>query len=83
MDWELRTGGERQYAFLSRFLFGPPLYYMQYLIFERTLNWLVEPDYMAQEYQAFMASKAPALLKQKLKKFWRSLTVFGKPTSSG
>lgn len=68
MDWELRTGGERQYAFLSRFLFGPPLYYMQYLVFERTLNWLVEPDYMAQEYQAFMASKAPALLKQKLKK---------------
>ena len=82
MDWELRTGGERQYAFLSRFLFGPPLYYMQYLVFERTLNWLIEPDYMAQEYQAFMASKAPALLKQKLKKFWRSLTVFGKPTSS-
>lgn len=67
MNWELRTGGEHQYASLSRFLFGPPLHYMQYLVFERTLQWLVEPDYMAKEYQSFMASKAPALLKQKLK----------------
>lgn len=67
MSWELRTGGEHQYAFLSRFLFGPPLHYMQYLVFERTLNWLVEPDYMDKEYRSFMASKAPALLKQKLK----------------
>lgn len=68
MAWELRTGGERQYEFLSHFYFGPPLYYMQYLVFERTIDWLVEPDYMAEEYQSFMASKAPALLKQKLKK---------------
>ncbi|MBX2872011.1 MAG: hypothetical protein KTR30_07925 [Saprospiraceae bacterium] len=68
MSWELRTGGERQYAVLSRFLFGPPLYYMQSLVFERTLNWLVDPDYMAKEYRSFMASEAPALLKQKLEK---------------
>jgi len=72
MGWELRTGGEPQYSFLSRFYFGPPLYYMQYLVFERTLNWLVEPDYMAKEYRSFMASKAPPLLKQKLKKLRES-----------
>lgn len=72
MSWELRTGGEHQYSFLRRFFFGPSLYYMQHLVFERTLNWLVEPDYMAKEYQSFMASKAPALLKQKLKKIRES-----------
>jgi len=66
MDWGLRTDGQRQYSFLSRFFFGPPLYYMQYLVFERTSKWLVEPNYMAQEYESLMASKAPALLKQKL-----------------
>lgn len=68
MGWALRKGGERQYSFLKRFFFGPSLYYMQYLLFERTVHWLVEYDYMAEEYQAFMASKAPALLKQKLEK---------------
>ncbi|PHN02980.1 hypothetical protein [Flavilitoribacter nigricans] len=67
MDWELRTGGAYQYAFLNRFLIGPSLYYMQYLVFERNLNWLVKPEYMAKQYQAFMASDAPVLLKQKLK----------------
>lgn len=67
MAWELRTGGQHQYSFLRRLFFGPPLYYMQYLVFERSLQWLVEPDYMAKEYQSFMTSKAPVLLKQKLK----------------
>lgn len=68
MEWRLQTGGEYQYSMLNRFFIGPSLYYMQYLVFERTLNWLIKPDYMAGEYRSFMASKAPVLLKQKLKK---------------
>lgn len=66
MGWELRTGGKQQYALLSRFFFGPPLYFMQQLVFERTLRWLIDSNYMAEEYQSFMASKAPDRLKQKL-----------------
>ena len=66
--WMQRRGGELYYSSFSRYLYGPPLYHMQYLVFERTLKWLVEEDYMAEEYRSFMASKAPALLKQKLKK---------------
>ena len=88
MGWELRTGGERQYVFLRHFFFGPQLYYMQYLVFERTLKWLVEPDYMAEEYGSFMASKAPALLKQKVKNLrenppkvysMKSFSIIGSP----
>lgn len=66
--WELRAGAEYQYSLLDRFLFGPPLHYMQHLTFERTLSWLANPNYMANEYQSFMASEAPELLKQKLRK---------------
>ncbi len=66
MSWALRTGGKRQYNLLDRFFLGPSLYYMQYLVFERSIQWLVEPTYMAEEYQSFLASKAPLALKQKL-----------------
>ena len=68
MRWGLRTGGERQYSVLNRFFFGPPLYYMQQLVFERTLHWFVDPDYMAMEYRDFMASEAPEMLKDKLRR---------------
>lgn len=72
MGWELRTGGERQYALLNRFFFGPPLHYLQHLIFERSIRWLVYPEYMADEYRSFMASEAPELLKQQVKKLRES-----------
>lgn len=88
MRWEFRTGGERQYSLLSRFLFGSPLYYMQQLVFERTLQWLVDPDYLAEEYQAFMRSEAPELLKDKLRRLkesppkvysMKSFSIIGSP----
>ena len=72
MGWELRTGGEQQYALLSRYFFGPPLHYMQQLVFERSLHWLVDRDYLAEEYQAFMSSEAPELFKKKLRRLKES-----------
>ena len=68
MRWEMRTGGRGQYAQLNRYFLGLQLFYMQYLVFERTLDWLIDADYMAEEFQSFMASKAPDLLKQKLRR---------------
>ena len=72
MGWELRTGGEQQYTELNRYFLGLPLYYMQYLVFERSIEWLVDPAYMAKEYQAFMVSKSPKLLKSKVRRLKES-----------
>lgn len=66
MGWEMRTGGRGQYAELNRYFLGPQLFYMQYLVFERTLDWLIDPDYMAEEFESYIVSKAPDLLKEKL-----------------
>ncbi len=69
MHWKLRTADKNHYAFLNRFLYDLPLHFMQCLVLERTaLKWLVDKRYLAQEYQSFMASKAPESLKQHLKK---------------
>lgn len=85
---KFRIGGERQYSLLDRFFFGPSLHYMQHQVFEHTLEWLVDPDYMAEEYRAFMTSAAPELLKEKLRRIkenppkinsMKSFSIIGSP----